>query len=293
VSALAAPSIASPRAWWPAVLRRWSWVLVLLVSTVLYELVRVTLLTTGNPLYLPTLILLGAVAVPAAFVAFVYGRRLAFGVSGWVVLVTALVGGVVGVLVAGLLEYETLRSSGGLPFIVIGLLEELAKLLIPALVLLLTLRRMQSADGLLLGVASGAGFAVLETMGYALVVLVESRGNLAVVNEILVDRGVFSPAAHMAWTGLAAAALWRAAAAHWRPRAVVEFGLVYLFVALLHVGWDAAGSVWGHAVLAVVSLGLLVWTAHRLSVVQRRAALGVPSPPAPAPPAAFAAGPGR
>jgi RsiW-degrading membrane proteinase PrsW (M82 family) len=245
--------------------RRWSWLPVLGVGAVLYELVRETLQFTGDPVYVPTLLLLGAAVVPVAFLAFISGRRLSYGVGAWTVGLTALLGGVVGVLVAGVLEFETLRSYGDLPVVMVGSIEELAKLLVPAAALLLFRRAPQPAGGLLLGVACGAGFAVLETMGYALVALVRSGGDLTLVNSLLVDRGLLSPAAHMAWTGLAGAALWWAAADHWRFRAVVRFVVVYLVVAGLHAGWDGTASGWAHAGLAVVSLGLLVWTAHRLA----------------------------
>jgi RsiW-degrading membrane proteinase PrsW (M82 family) len=260
---------------WMVLLRRWSWLPVLVVGAVLYELVRLTLVDTGDPLFVPTLILLGAAVVPVSFVAFISGRHLSFGVDGSVVGLTALLGGVVGVLVAGALEYATLRSVGD-PALVVGLVEEFAKLLVPAAVLLLFRRDRHPADGLLLGVAAGAGFAVLETMGYALVALVGSGGNLSLVNGLLLDRGLLSPAAHMAWTGLAAAALWRAATEHWRPRAVLRFVGVYLLVAALHAGWDSTGSEWAHAGLAGVSLGLLVRTAHRLATADshRRGRLG-------------------
>jgi RsiW-degrading membrane proteinase PrsW (M82 family) len=250
---------------WVIPLRRWSWLPVLGIGAVLYELVRETLQFTRDPVYVPTLILLGAAVVPVTFVAFIAGRRLSFGVGGWTVCLTALLGGVVAVLTAGALEVETLRSYGALPVIVVGLIEELAKLLVPAAALLRFRRNRQPADGLLLGVACGAGFAVLETMGYALVALVRSGGDLSLVNGLLVGRGLLSPAAHMAWTGLAAAALWRAATEHWRARAVVRAIVVYLFVAALHAGWDGTVAGWAHVGVAVVSLGLLVWTAHRLA----------------------------
>jgi RsiW-degrading membrane proteinase PrsW (M82 family) len=251
------------------VFRRWSWLPVLVVGAVLYELVRLTLVGTGNPLFVPTLILLGAAVVPVAFVDFVFGRRFAFGVSSALVGLTALVGGVVGVLVAGALEYEVVRSFGDLPSLLVGLIEEMAKLLVPAAMLLTFRRNRCPADGLLLGVAAGAGFAILETMGYALVALVDSGGNLSLVNGLLFDRGLLSPAAHMAWTGLAAAALWRAVTEHWRFRAVVRFVVVYMIVVVLHAAWDSAGSGWAHIGLAVASLGLLVGTVHRLAMAAR------------------------
>lgn len=189
------------------VLRRWIWVLVLLVGIVLYESVRAAVMTTGNPRLVPALILLGAAVVPAAFVAFIAGRRLVFDIGGGLVGGAALVGGVVAVVAAGILEYRTLLRLGVLPMIAVGFIEEMAKLIVPFVLVVVLRRHRHPADGLLLGVASGAGFAVLETMGYAFVVLIQSGGNLDVVQEVLFLRGVLSPASHMAWTGLTAAAL--------------------------------------------------------------------------------------
>ena len=85
--------------------------------------------------------------------------------------------------------------------IAVGLIEETAKLIVPALLLLLG-RYRRPADGLLIGVASGAGFAVLETMGYGFVVLIISHGNLSAVDGVLMTRGLLSPAAHADLTGL-------------------------------------------------------------------------------------------
>lgn len=260
-----------PGAEWRGRARRWAWLAVLLIGVALYELCRRAVLATRDPLLLPTLILIGAAVVPVSFVVFVSGRRLVFGVGGAVVGLTALLGGVLAVLTAGTLEYATLRALGAPSLLAVGLIEELAKLLVPAAVLLLSRGVRHPADGLLLGVAAGAGFAVAETMGYAFVALVRSGGDLSVVNTVLVDRGVLSPAAHMAWTGLAAAALWRAASVAWRGRAVAGFVGVYLLVAAVHTAWDAAGDGWMRGVLALVSLGLLTWTADRLAASDRRA----------------------
>ena len=250
--------------------RRWSWVVVLVVGAGLFELIRRAVVDTGNPNLVPALILLGAAVVPAAFVSFIAGRRLVFAVGTGAVLLTGLVGGVIGVVTAGVLEYDTLRRLGALPMLGVGLIEEFAKLIVPAAMLLVVRRNRHPADGLLLGVASGAGFAVLETMGYAFVVLIQSRGNLAVVDTVLFSRGILSPAAHMAWTALSAAALWAAAAAHWHPRAVARFVAAYAVVVALHTVWDLSGSTAAYVVLAVISLVLLAVTSHRLAAPGRR-----------------------
>jgi RsiW-degrading membrane proteinase PrsW (M82 family) len=254
--------------------RRWSWVLVLIAGGGLFELVRRTIITTGNPNLVPSLILLGAAVIPSAFVAFVASRRLVFAVSGTAAVLTGLIGGVIGVVTAGVLEYRTLVRLGFMPMVGVGLIEEFAKLIVPAALLLLYRRRNRHpADGLLLGIASGAGFAVLETMGYAFVTLIQSRGNLAVVDNVLFVRGILSPAAHMAWTGLTAAALWGAAIEHWRGRAVARFLGTYVVVVALHSSWDMAGNTVTYAVLAGIALVLLTITTHRLAAADRREAL--------------------
>jgi protease PrsW len=264
-------------------MRRWSWVGVLVVGFVLFEFVRRALISTQNPNLVPSLILLGAAVVPAAFVAFVYGLRLDFGVGGGTLALVALVGGVVGTVTAGLLEYDTLRTLGVLPMVAVGLIEEAVKLIGPVAVVLLT-RHRHRADGLLIGVASGAGFAALETMGYGFVTLIQSNGDVSAVEGVLLLRGILSPAAHMAWTGLSAAALWEAARRGWHPGALARFGLVYALVVALHATWDSVGDTAVYAVLAAISLGLLTLTAFRLGRRQQVPVI------APTPESRFAAG---
>jgi RsiW-degrading membrane proteinase PrsW (M82 family) len=244
---------------------------VLAVGVGLYESVRAAVLETANPNLVPALILLGAAVVPAAFVAFVATRRLVFDIGAGLVGTTALVGGVIGVVTAGVLEYRTLVRLGFIPTVAVGLIEEAAKLIVPAFLVLVLRRHRHPADGLLLGVACGAGFAVLETMGYAFVVLIRSHGDLGVVQEVLFARGVLSPAAHMAWTGLTVAALFTAAAENWHPRAVARFVGVFLVAVALHTAWDSLTRTFiGDLVVALVSLTLLMVTTRRLAAPERR-----------------------
>jgi RsiW-degrading membrane proteinase PrsW (M82 family) len=84
---------------------------------------------------------------------------------------------VLGTVVAGTLEYDVARSLGFVPKFLIGLIEESAKLIVP-LVFYLLGRYPSEAAGIVLGVATAAGFAGLETMGYGFVTLLQSRENL-------------------------------------------------------------------------------------------------------------------
>lgn len=266
---------------------RWSWLAVLVVGLGLFEGVRHALIDTGNPNLFPSLLLLGAAVVPAAFVTFVSQWRLHYSVDRGTVVLVAFLGGVVGVVTAGVLEYRTLLRLGTLPMLGVGVIEEAAKLIAPLVVVIWT-RHRAPADGLLVGVAAGAGFAAMETMGYGFVTLIQSQGNLRAVEGVLLLRGVFSPAAHMAWTGLTAAALWHAAASRWHARALGGFSVVFVLAVVLHATWDSVAVTPAYAVLSAISLGLLTLTAHRLASEERTAHQQPPGHPPPAfPPAGY------
>jgi RsiW-degrading membrane proteinase PrsW (M82 family) len=188
------------------VLRR-RWFQILVSGLILLYLLELALVATSNPIYVPS-ILLGAFLVPAAFVAYLYERLPSWDVSLQALAVCFLWGGALGTVVAGVLEYEVARTLGFLPKLLIGLIEESAKLIVP-LIFYFVGRYRSEAAGIVLGVATAAGFAGLETMGYGFASLLSSKGNLGVLDEVLLVRGLTSPAGHMAWTGLVCAVLWR------------------------------------------------------------------------------------
>ena len=243
--------------------RRHAWLGVLALGAVLFIAVERTMVATQNPNLVPATILLGAAVVPAAFVAFISGRRLPYSVDAAVIGTTAFLGGVIGIVVAGTLEFDAGRDLGTLPMLGVGLIEETSKLIIPLAVLLLLPRLRTRANGLLLGVAAGAGFAALETMGYAFSTLIASHGSITATVDTLLLRGFLSPAGHMAWTGITASALFAAAASHWQRRRVVEFGVAFLVAVGLHTLWDSQSSLLGMSAVAVVSLVVLGVAVHR------------------------------
>lgn len=251
--------------------RRHAWILVLVVGIVLFVAIERTLVATENPNFVPSAILLGAAVVPATFLTFIYGRRMPYDIGAGTLAVAALLGGVIGTVVAGTLEYDAQQRLGFLPMVGVGLIEETSKLLIPVAVLLLVRRARRAPDGLLLGVAAGAGFAALETMGYAFVTLLQSQGNLLATLDVLMLRGIMSPAGHMAWTGIAATALFAAAEAHWSGRSVLRFVGAFVLAVALHTAWDSLPSLVGTAVVALISLVVLGRTAHRAATARRRA----------------------
>ncbi|MEV6344267.1 PrsW family glutamic-type intramembrane protease [Actinoplanes sp. NPDC051851] len=259
--------------------RRWAWMGVLVVGLALYFLVLRTLVHTQNPNLVPALILLGASVVPAAFLTFAQGRTGQWQVPASVLMVTAFFGGVIGVVVAGTLEYDALRDLGTLPMILVALIEESAKLIVPILLLTTVVvrhaRRLPS-DGLIIGIASGMGFAALETMGYAFTALLSSGGNVGSVEETLFVRGLTAPAGHTAWTGLTVGALWMFLSAPTIKR-FLTFLATFAGAVVLHTTWDSFGNVLTYAVLAVLSLGWLAILLRRYRTFQPLLAAPAPA----------------
>src|SRR3954452_20643550 len=126
-----------------AVRQHWAWVVTLVVLLGLYMLTDAALVDTGNPNLVPSMLLLGSLVVPATFVSFARGwsgRQLVPASTLWTAI---LVGGAVGVVIAGVLEYNTVRRLGELSMLGVGLIEEGSKLAVAAL-FLLVLRRYSS-----------------------------------------------------------------------------------------------------------------------------------------------------
>jgi RsiW-degrading membrane proteinase PrsW (M82 family) len=233
---------------------------ILVGGVVAYLVVLFVMLDTQNVNFFPSLLLVGAVTVPMSVLVLATQAGAAHRVPTWAVVFTAIVGGVIGVVAAGLLEYDTLRRLGSVPMVFIGLIEEAAKLIVPVILYLLW-RPRDARGGVLVGIASGMGFATLETMGYGFQALLS--GGIAAVDQTLLLRALFSPACHIAWTGMTVAMLWRIRPAARRGRAFLAFLLTYVVAVMLHAVWDGSTRVSVH--LAVALTGLIVLGAFVLA----------------------------
>jgi len=254
---------------------RHTWFRVLFIGLILFGITDAALFLTDNPNLAPTVILLGAFLVPVTFVLYLYQRfhHREFPVN--LLAVTFLFGGVVGLVVAAVLEWGTLRSLNLLSLLGVGAVEESAKLLFPIFIFLRGKYRHE-VDGLLIGIACGMGFATLETMGYSLVSLVSAQGNVGALDGTLLVRGLLSPVGHAAWTGYVCAVIWlERERAH---RLILNRAILtaFIVVVLLHTSWDAFGSITtrtstaltaveyiGLAAVALISLSLLVWRVNQ------------------------------
>lgn len=232
---------------------RHTWFLALAGGLALFLAMDAALVVTSNTNLMPTVILLGASLVPVTFVIYVYQRVQVKNVPIPTIAVIVFLSGAMGLLVAGLIEYATLRKLGFLQLVGVGVIEESAKLIIPVAVYLRG-RYRSEADGLLFGVASGMGFAALESMGHGLTAFLQSQGSIGSLEETLLVRALVSPVGHGAWTGLVCAVMWRE-----RQRAghtTLNWSVVSAFLAavLLHTAWDILGSLTGRTSIRWVGI---------------------------------------
>jgi protease PrsW len=244
-------------------LSSWLWLKILVSGVFTFLLIKQALVMTGNINYVPSLLVIGTFTVPVSFLVLLYTRDRTPRVSAGNLLTAVLWGGVLGTVLAGSLEYETVLHLGTLPTILIGLIEELAKLLVPAL--LITHNKNYTAiDALVIGAASGAGFAILESMGYGFTALLLSGGDINATVQTLLLRGLMAPAAHIAWTAILAAALWQVLHGT-HVHAVRYFSYTLIGVVIIHALWDSVTplGIMMLVLLGLISLGWLLFQLHK------------------------------
>ncbi len=218
------------------------WLLVLVFGIVLFILTQQATILTANTNYLPTLLLLGSFVVPVAFVTYFYEYVKHREISIPLLTICLIAGGVIGSIVAGVLEAGTLNTLNVAGLFGVGLIEELAKLIFPVAMYVMW-RYRHEADGLLFGVAAGMGFAALETMGYGLTTLIDSNGDINSLTQVLLARGLLSPAGHAAWTGFVCAVLWRERERKGRPTVNLKVVGAFIVAMVLHALWNINASV--------------------------------------------------
>ncbi|MEU0797344.1 PrsW family glutamic-type intramembrane protease [Amycolatopsis sp. NPDC005961] len=221
--------------------QRRTWARIFVIGLVLWVLSVIVTYATGNPNLLPTLVLLGSFLVPVTFVAWAFERRDSGEITAELVFRNFLVGGVLGVLGASVLEAYLLYPSVWL-YVWVGLIEEAVKLVALALLTRgLAVKSMR--DGLILGATVGFGFAAFESAGYALTSLFTAQGlslTDLVTTELL--RGLLAPVGHGLWTAILGGLLFA-----WSTREhfvlSLRLGLAFLGVALLHALWDSMSTI--------------------------------------------------
>jgi RsiW-degrading membrane proteinase PrsW (M82 family) len=255
------------------------WLKVLITGFLLYIAAVVLLVMTVNPNLFPTVIMIGSFLVPVSYVTFFYERRHLSKLAISTTLIGFVLGGILGVLAASLLEPIFIRQLDLASTFEIGLIEEFAKIL-AVIIIAWRVPHDSEMDGLILGAAVGMGFAAFESTGYAFTSFLSSGGSLSQTVFVTLLRGVLSPVGHGTWTAILASVLFlESRDGHFR----ITFKLIgaYLLVSILHGLWDGLpelitvylGPGWdvfaGQLLVGVVGLIILWWRwrdARRLQI---------------------------
>jgi protease PrsW len=247
------PSIEEVSTNWP---KPWFFARVLLFLGLVYLGFYLALQQFGNPKLIPGLIMMGSLAVPLATVILFFELNVPRNISFNRVLMLVASGGIVSLFVA--LVGFSVSDLGSLGASQAGIVEEIGKLLAVILVAR-SFKGKYILNGLLYGAAVGAGFAFFESAGYAFEFL-EKSGRLDVMFDVIQLRAFLTPFGHVAWTAIAAGALWRVKADN-------SFSLSMLFDGgflktmiipmILHMAWDSPFS-WPFD-LHLIGLGIVGW----------------------------------
>jgi RsiW-degrading membrane proteinase PrsW (M82 family) len=159
-----------------------------------------------NSNLLPGIIFTGSFAVPISTLFLFFELNIRRNVPIWQVMRLVLTGGVLSLFVALVLFQNADAFFGQQGAWIAGLIEEPAKLIALFYLTRGNKRYPYILNGLLLGAAVGCGFAAFESAGYALSLGMTDIDSLI---QIIQLRGVLSPFAHIVWTAIAGAALWR------------------------------------------------------------------------------------
>jgi RsiW-degrading membrane proteinase PrsW (M82 family) len=221
---------------------RRTWLRIFIGGLVLWLATVLVTFATQNTNLIPTVVLLGSFLVPVTFVTYAFSHADAI-ITPQRIFGAFVVGGILGVLAASLLEAEFLTTPSVFTYLGVGLIEEAVKLA----ALWLLARRLPHytmRDGMVLGATVGLGFAAFESAGYAFNALFTTNGlSLLDVVETEVLRGILTPIGHGLWTAILGGAMFAAASRHWRPRAIAALFGWFVVVALLHTFWDASGGI--------------------------------------------------
>lgn len=223
----------------------------------------------GNSNVIPGLLFIGSLAMPIVVLTLLFEMNVPRNISFIDVIRVFIVGGAMSLVVTlFLFDYIPGSGSGALiPSMLTGLIEELGKVLVAAYFISRIKGKKWMLNGIVIGGAVGAGFAVFESAGYAMklgvrfglqrfleVVTVPGSSidqAIAAFNstfyinmmDVVKIRGFLSPGGHVAWAAVTAFAVIYALDGRefsWGALLSPRFLRIFIFPVLLHGIWDTS-----------------------------------------------------
>lgn len=248
------PPIENAVTGWP---KPWFFMRVLIFMGLIYFGFLMAWQQFTNMNLLPGLMMMGSLVFPLATVILFFELNTPRNISFHYTLGLLCVGGVVSLFISLVgFSVSSLSSILGPP--AAGIVEEMGKLL-TVIIVARNLKYKYILNGLLFGAAVGAGFAIFESAGYAfnsfldpVMAVVSGRASFRGANLLayaggamttnIVLRGLLSPFCHVAWTAIAAGALWRVKGDKpFQPAMLFDpkFLKAFMIPVVLHMIWNA------------------------------------------------------
>ncbi len=253
------PLLSEVSSTWP---KPWLYSRVFVVLVVTFILLKICVDSFGNMNALPGLMAVGAFAMPLTTLVLFLEVNAFRNISPFYVAITFLIGGCASLVAT--LSLFTIISPQQLDFVgacIVGIVEELGKLIAVYLII----KRLPNCNfilnGLLVGAAVGAGFAAFESAGYAFTSLLQSGDTNYMVGNIYL-RAFLSPGGHVAWAAITGAAIMIVKGNRDLTTAVLgdqRFWRLFLIPIALHSIWDMPIYIGSEICLVQLLLTAIVW----------------------------------
>ncbi len=249
------PVMKDIKAEWPA---PWLYSRVALWLFIAFLILEVSWDITANPNLLPGMMFVGSCIVPFGVMIFFFETNVPQNISIFKTVQVFFIGGCASLL-STLILYMFVPIGGHLSIIgaiLVGIVEEIGKMLIVAWFINKMRDCVYILNGMLVGSAVGAGFAVFESAGYAFNILL-NYGYSEMVSNINM-RALLSPGGHVAWAAVTGAAIMIALDnKRFRWDVLKEGKFIRLFVIpiILHSIWDMPFS----SIPICIVLSVVIW----------------------------------
>jgi RsiW-degrading membrane proteinase PrsW (M82 family) len=250
------PSIDQVDASWP---KPWVFLRTFIGAAAIYFLFVQAWNQFGNTKLLPGLIMVGSFAVPISALIFFFEMNARKNVSLYQVIRLLFLGGITSIIIS--LIFFDITDNVNLNWLgasIAGLVEEPGKLLALAIVVNVSKYRY-ILNGLLFGAAVGTGFAAFESAGYALTIALDTGYSGPMLDNIML-RGMLAPFAHIVWTAMCAAALWKVKGGQQFKFDMLldpRFYRVFFMAVIMHMIWNSPIVLPFH--LKNIILGVIAW----------------------------------
>ena len=228
-----------------------------------------------NPGQFSNVLVIGAFAVPFTVLVFFFEFNVFRNISFYTIIKALFIGGALSLIATAILPsfwFQGITSVSDA--FVAGVGEEVAKLLVVYWILKRNRAYPYILNGLLIGAAVGAGFAIFETAGYGMAYFL-GGDNTWIGKEsmfVLALRNCLAPGGHVVWAAISGAGL-LLAARHEPLSAVMlrrrPLWAAFLVSVVLHVLWDLPffDSEWWRVgwmlVLIIVAWCVVAWLLRR------------------------------